>query len=110
MDKRLSTPGVPGHLSKQQRGVAMVVMTLAFLVGGILVALPRNDPAHAAGATITLVPKSAAYKAQSGIVVKGANYAANENVKIYWNYTGPGTGALIATTTADTSTGSFSTK
>ncbi|HAE83747.1 MAG TPA: hypothetical protein DCK85_10195, partial [Ktedonobacter sp.] len=56
--------------SKKQWAIALAIMTLAFLLGAMLVVIPRNFSAHAAGASITLVPKKANYKKQSGIVVK----------------------------------------
>jgi len=56
--------------SKKQWAIALAIMILAFLLGAMLVVIPRNFSAHAAGASITLVPKKANYKKQSGIVVK----------------------------------------
>src|SRR5258708_16022471 len=75
------------------------------------VVIPRNlFSVHASGGpSIILVPKKANYKAQSGIVVKGNGFGATESVKIYWNYTGPGTGTYEITANAD-GTGTFSTK
>ncbi len=109
MNERSLTREVPQYCSKKQWAMALAVVTLAFFLGGILVVIPRNFSAHAAGATITLVPKKANYKQQSGIVVKGSGFATNENVKIYWNYTGPATGTFEITATAD-GTGAFTTK
>jgi hypothetical protein len=109
MNDRSPTRGVPQYFSKKQWAIAIAVVTLAFFLGGILVVMPRNFSAHAAGASITLVPKKANYKQQSGIVVKGSAFATNENVKIYWNYTGPATGTFEITATAD-GTGAFTTK
>ena len=43
----------------------------------------------------------------STLILTGNAFGANEIVKIYWNYTGPGKGTLLATATGDT-TGSFS--
>src|SRR5258708_14166292 len=42
--------------------------------------------------------------------IYGNAFASGETVNIYWDYTGPGTGTLMATTSADTVTGSFTTK
>ena len=111
MSVRQSTRGTPAYFSKRQWAIAIAVMTLAFLLGGMLVVIPRNlFSVHASGgSSITLVPKKANYKAQSGIVVKGNGFGATESVKIYWNYTGPGTGTYEITASAD-GTGSFSTK
>src|SRR5215470_684240 len=111
MSDRQSTRGTPAYFSKRQWVIAKAVMTLAFLLGGMLVVIPRNlFSVHASGGpSITLVPKQANYKAQSGIVVKGKGFVASESVKIYWNYTGPGTGTLEGSLFAS-GTGTFSTK
>src|SRR5215470_3901669 len=103
MSDRQSTRGTPAYFSKRQWVIAKAVMTLAFLLGGMLVAIPRNlfSVRASGGPSITLVPKQANYKAQSGIVVKGNGFEANESVKIYWNYTGPGTGTYKITASAD---------
>jgi len=70
MNARQSTRGTPAYFSKRQWAIAIAVMTLAFLLGGMLVVIPRNlFSVHASGGpSITLVPKKANYKAQSGIV------------------------------------------
>jgi len=70
MSDRQSTRGTPAYFSKRQWAIAIAVMTLAFLLGGMLVVIPRNlFSVHASGGpSITLVPKKANYKAQSGIV------------------------------------------
>jgi outer membrane protein assembly factor BamB len=111
MSDRQSTQGTPAYFSKRQWAIAIAVMILAFLLGGMLVVIPRNlFSVHASGGpSIILVPKKANYKAQSGIVVKGNGFGATESVKIYWNYTGPGTGTYEITANAD-GTGTFSTK
>src|SRR5436305_14051903 len=90
--------------------VTMLALTLALVVAGVLVASPRFQAAQAAGATLTVVPKSGSYSAQTGIVVKGQHFAAGETVKVYWNYSGPGTGVLEATATADATKGDFTAK
>src|SRR5205807_366282 len=54
-------------------------------------------------------PTSGAYTDrddQAPISVHGTNYGVNENVKIYWNYTGPGSG-ILETTTTTTAKGTF---
>ncbi len=89
--------------------ITMLVLTFALVAAGALVVFPRIQAAHAAGATLSVVPKSANYSAQTALVAKGQNFAANEVVKIYWDYTGPGTGTLEATATANATKGSFST-
>ena len=111
MSARQSTRGTSAYFSKRQWAIAIAVMILAFLLGGMLVVIPRNlfSVRASGGPSITLVPKKANYKAQSGIVVKGNGFGATESVKIYWNYTGPGTGTYEITASAD-GTGTFSTK
>jgi len=111
MSARQSTRGASAYFSKRQWAIAIAVMILAFLLGGMLVVIPRNlFSVHASGGPfITLVPKKANYKAQSGIVVKGSGFGANESVKIYWNYTGPGTGTLEGSPVAS-GTGAFAFK
>lgn len=89
--------------------VSMLMLALAFVAAGVFIVVPRLQNAHAAGATLNVSPKSVVYAASSAILVKGSQYAASESVKIYWNYTGPGTGTLETTATADP-TGAFSTK
>jgi outer membrane protein assembly factor BamB len=90
----------------------MLMLVCAIIGAGITALLPRAFSAHASGgATLTLNPTSAPYTNrddQNPIVVNGKNFGANETVKVYWNYTGPGTGTLEATTTTD-ATGTFST-
>src|SRR2546421_611325 len=94
------------HTSCKWWAITMLALTFAMVAAGVLVAAPHFQAAHAAGATLTVVPKSASYSAQTGIVVKGQHFAAGETVNIYWNYTGPGTGTLLATASGDPN-GSF---
>ncbi|HKF38142.1 MAG TPA: hypothetical protein VKB35_14705, partial [Ktedonobacteraceae bacterium] len=57
-----------------------------------------------------MTPAKGAYTAnddQIPITVQGLMYAPNEVVKVYWNYTGPGTGNLEAKATANAK-GNFS--
>jgi outer membrane protein assembly factor BamB len=89
--------------------ITILALTLAIVIAGVLVTVPHFQAAHASGATLTVVPKSASYSAQTGIVVKGQHFAAGEPVKIYWNYTGPATGTLVATATANATKGAFTT-
>ena len=75
-----------------------------------VLAFSRVAVSSAASATITVSPSSERYSPiYSVITVQGANFAASEPVKVYWNYTGPGTGTLEVTVNAD-STGAFSTQ
>jgi len=80
---------------------------IASVVAAIL-GVPRDYDVHAAGPSIIIYPKEAAYSPHTSIHIKGYRYAPNENVNIYWNYHGPGTGTLEVTVLTD-STGSFAT-
>lgn len=87
--------------------IALPLMLLAFIVGGVLVILPQNLAAHAVNAPrILVIPKSASYSQEKSIRVGGSYFAANENVNVYFNYTGPGTGTL-ETTVLSSPTGQF---
>ena len=77
------------------------------IIAGILIALPNRHAAQAAGARIRIVPPAGVYSPGTAIQVSGFSFASNENISIYWNYTGPGTGTLVATAITDT-TGTFS--
>src|SRR6266852_8801496 len=101
MNHRTLTLRASRFFSKKQWTITIVTMTLACVLGGMLVVIPRNFTAHAAGATIYVVPKSGSFAFQSAIFVQGSHYAAGEPVQIYWNYTGPSTGTLVASATAD---------
>jgi len=90
--------------------LTVLALSFAVVVAGVLVALPHYQVAHASAATLTVVPKSGSYSAQAGIVTKGQHFAAGETVKVYWNYTGPETGVLEATATADATKGAFTAK
>ncbi len=110
---------VPKRYTKQwfknRRNIVIVIITLAFMLGGVTTFFSYHRVANAANVggspAITISPTSGAYSNrddQTPISVDGSNYAANETVNVYWNYTGPNTGTLVVTTTAD-STGSFNT-
>jgi outer membrane protein assembly factor BamB len=81
---------------------------LTLSIAGALLYIPRAHAASALPARINIVPKAGAYSPHQSIKVSGFNYAANEQVKIYWDYNGPGTGTLKVTVTTD-STGAFNT-
>ena len=86
--------------------LSILILVLSLVVSGIII--PRS--AHASGATVSVTPAKGAYTARNDqipITVQGLMYAPNEVVKVYWNYTGPGTGSLEATATANAK-GSFS--
>jgi len=109
MNERSHIHKARGRTSRKWWAITMLTLTFAMIAAGVLVTAPHFQAAHASGATLTVVPKSASYSAQTGIVVKGQHYAAGEPVKIYWNYTGPGTGTLVATATANATKGAFTT-
>ncbi|HET9999244.1 MAG TPA: PQQ-binding-like beta-propeller repeat protein [Ktedonobacteraceae bacterium] len=94
--------------SSRQKCLTLLIVTLAFIIGGAAIIIPGNFIAHASGASITVLPKSAAYSNQLSIRLTGAGFAANESVKVFWDYSGPGTGTLKVTVTAS-ATGAFST-
>jgi len=77
-------------------GNAVLMLVLAIIVSTVVVALPRASPAHATGtATLQVTPTFGHYTNrddQQPITVRGTNFAADETVIVYWNYTGPGTG------------------
>lgn len=100
-----STKTLSQRLLNKKGGITLVALalTLAIIVVGAIIALPHNRNAHAAGATISISPTGRSYNPPSSLIgVTGAGYGALETVKIYWNYTGPGTGTLkgSSTTTA----------
>src|SRR5437868_11906320 len=100
------------HFSRTWWGISILLLVCAFIGAGITTLLPRAFTVQASGgATLKLSPTSAPYTNrddQDPIAVDGTNFGASETVKVYWNYTGPGTGTLEATTTTD-ATGKFST-
>ncbi len=94
------------YLFAKRKGVTFVVLILAFLLGGAIVALPYRYAAHATGATLTISPSGRAYNPPDSLIgVTGANYGTHETVNVYWNYTGPGTGTLEGSPTTTASGG-----
>lgn len=97
------------HLLRRKRANAILALTLTVVVAGVIAALPQYiRPVHAAGATLT-VPTTYHYSNSIDappIKVVGANYGANETVKIYWNCTSSCTGTPVTTATTN-ATGSF---
>src|SRR5207244_2698348 len=92
--------------------IPILILALSLVVSGIIIVLPLPHPqsAHASNATLTVSPIKGAYtnrSDQTPITVQGTLYMPNEVVKVYWNYTGPGTGNLEATATANAK-GNFS--
>src|SRR5579872_4491587 len=94
-------------LLKRWHLIITPILILVCIATGILIGTSPGHPTHASGATLQ-VPSSGVYHPSTSIKVQGFNYAANEIIKIYWNYTGPGTGTLEATVTANTN-GNFTT-
>src|SRR5579859_5671164 len=86
--------------------ILSLMLTLSIAVA--LIAFPHAHAAPAILARINIIPKAGAYSPHQSIKVSGFNYAANEQVNVYWNYNGPGTGTLKVTVTTD-STGAFTT-
>ncbi|HET7639464.1 MAG TPA: hypothetical protein VFK47_12085, partial [Ktedonobacteraceae bacterium] len=96
MDKgSISRGNLKQHLTRRWGLLAIAWLTIAFVVAGIIVAIPHNEAARAAGAAISISPTSRNYAPPDSLIaVKGSQFTANETVAIYWNYTGPGTGTL----------------
>lgn len=97
---------------RNEWGIPILILALSLVVSGIIIALPLQHPqsAHASSATLTVTPIKGAYTNHSDqipITVQGTLYMPNEVVKVYWNYTGPGTGTLQVTATANAK-GNFS--
>ena len=62
--------------------------------------------------TFTAVAPSSSLSSTTGpvgtsVTVTGAGYAPGETVNVQWNYSGPGTGTTVATTTANAYSGVF---
>src|SRR5436305_4435450 len=94
------------YLFDRRKSVTFVVLILAFVLGAAITTLPRNFATHAASATLTISPTGRSYNPPDSLVgVTGANYDAHETVNLYWNYTGPGTGTLEGSPTANASGG-----
>lgn len=88
------------------KGYTLAALILTFVAAGVLIGLPRNFAAHAAGATLTVSPTGRAYNPPDSLIgLTGAGYGAHETVNVYWNYTGPGTGTLEGTPTTTASGG-----
>lgn len=85
--------------------IAWLAMICILLLASITIVLPHAEAAHAAGPTLSVSPTSNEY-APIVIKVSGASYEANEAVKVFWNYKGPGTGIKEAAAKAD-ATGAF---
>src|SRR5438132_453045 len=95
---RCLPPMLPQYFFNKKGALAVTMLALALVVASVSIALPHSHPTYAAGSpTFTVTPTSGAYTDrddQAPISVHGTNYGVNESVKIYWNYTGPGSGIL----------------
>jgi outer membrane protein assembly factor BamB len=110
MDRTSQTTGARKRVFRTRWAISTLVLALTIIIAGAIVAFPRHMAAHAAlPAAIRIIPKSASYSAQTGIVVSGTHFGANETVKVYWNYTGPNTGTPEGSPVAS-GTGAFAFK
>ena len=87
-------------------GNILLTLALATVLSTVIIGLPRSSLAHATGtATLSVSPTSGHYTNrddQQPITVFGTNFATNEAVIVYWNYTGPGSGIVEANAKANT--------
>jgi outer membrane protein assembly factor BamB len=95
----------PLHLlfKKRQKFTVLVILCTILMTLSAILWHPSFHSAIAAGATITLTPTKGHYTNhddQIPISVHGTGFTAHESALVYWNYTGPGTGTLVATATA----------
>jgi outer membrane protein assembly factor BamB len=80
----------------------LLTLTIVLIFAGAFVGLSHSYSAHAAGPTLTLHPTSSNYSPpDSRVVVQGNRFSSDETVKVYWNYTGQGSGTLEAAATTD---------
>ncbi len=108
MNERLTHKFGARHLFRNYLWYSILLLMLTLSIAGALVAFPRAHAAPALPARINIIPKAGAYSPHQSIKVSGFNYAANEQVNVYWDYKGPGTGTLKVTVTTG-ATGAFST-
>lgn len=94
-------------LLEKWKGFTFTALILTFVAAGVLIGLPRNFAAQAAGATLSISPPARSYNPPDSLIgVTGSGYGANESVNIYWNYSGPATGTLEGSPKT-TASGSF---
>src|SRR5579859_679480 len=91
------------------KAISFLTVALALLVGvaGSLILLPHQGQQGAfaaTAATVTGNPLGSGPGTQ--VTLSGKGFGSSETVKIYWNYTGPGTGTFLTSVTSK-STGSF---
>jgi hypothetical protein len=108
MNERLIHKLVARHVFRNYLWHTILLLTLTLSIAGAFIAFPRAHAAPALPARINIIPKAGAYSPHQSIKVSGFNYAANEQVNVYWDYKGPGTGILKVTATTD-ATGAFAT-
>ena len=106
LENQLARP-VANFFARRSNRLALLIVALAFILGGAAVMLPGHFIARANAASITIKPASASYSNQVSFTVQGSNFAANETVNIYFGYSGPGTGTLETSPVASAA-GSFS--
>jgi hypothetical protein len=106
MNEKLTHELLARHLFRKYLWHTILLLILTLSIAGAFIAFPRAHAAPALPARINIIPKAGAYSPKQSIQVLGYNYAVSENVNIYWNYNGPGTGTLKGTVTTD-STGAF---
>jgi outer membrane protein assembly factor BamB len=106
MNQTSHLPGISSQrLLRKRWGIVFLALTALMVIAGTMIGLSYRQPAHAAAASLQVTPRSEAFT-KIPITVQGLDFTARESVKIYWNYSGPGTGVLEATVTSDGS-GSF---
>src|SRR5438270_652708 len=98
MEKRSKVSKRSASFFKRNKwSLALWMFVFTFTLAGVLLALPHTFSAHAGSAAITVSPLGSPYSSnddQSPIAISGTGYTPGETVKVYWNYTGPGTGKL----------------
>jgi outer membrane protein assembly factor BamB len=108
MHQRLTHKLDPRYNFRKYLLFTILLLMLTLSTAGALIYIPRAHAAPALPARINIIPKAGAYSPQQSIKVSGFHYAANEQVNVYWDYKGPGTGTLKVTVTTG-ATGSFTT-
>lgn len=78
------------------------MLTIVLIFASAFVGLSHSHSTYAAGPMLTLHPTSSSYSPpDSRVVIQGKSFSPNETVKVYWNYTGSGSGTLEAVVTTD---------
>ena len=92
MNERLTRELVARHVFRNYFWYTILLLMVTLSITGAFIAFPRAYAAAALPARINIIPKAGAYSPHQSIKVVGFNYAANEQVNVYWDYKGPGTG------------------